>query len=183
MPQKVSEGCNERGYVGPASGIEGLADTADLFVRADKTHVAQDLLGSIGRVELDGESHEIEEHDDAPSDSRGPKCLVKESADGPEKGQDANDLASKLRSADGSHAEVQRSVSLCMLDGVTAFMRRDAQGRNALAIVILLTQHQSFVQRVVMIAEHLVVRDDLHIANARPIENGSGNFCTARSGA
>ena len=37
-------------------------------------------------------------------------------------------------------------------------------------------KHEPLVRRVVVVAEHALLRDDLHIADARALEDGGGDF-------
>ena len=52
---------------------------------------------------------------------------------------------------------------LLVLDGVAAFVRRHAEGRRAGAAVIGRRQDQPLAPRIVVVAEHFLMLDDVHI--------------------
>ncbi len=100
----------------------------------------------------------------------------KDAGEDAEERQPHDDLAGKLRGADRGHAQVQRRVSLLMLQGVAALMRGDADRGERIALVILRGEHEPLVRGVVVIAEHAFLRDDFHVADARALQDGGGDL-------
>jgi hypothetical protein len=59
-----------------------------------------------------------------------------------------------------------------VLDGVSGLVRRDAEGGEAGAVVVVFRESQPLLARVVMVGQLARHADDLHIMDARALHDG-----------
>ena len=69
MPEKIEEGSDEGGNIGPSGSAQHIFDGFGFGPWGDKLHFREDLKGASGGIKLNWKSNEIEEHDCAPSDN------------------------------------------------------------------------------------------------------------------
>lgn len=90
--------------------------------------------------------------------------------------QPHHDLAGEIGRAHRCHAPVQRAVSLLVLNGMPALVRRDAVCGHRVAVKIVRREDEALVRGVVVVAQHFVVREDFHVADAGALEDGGRHF-------
>jgi hypothetical protein len=77
---------------------------------------------------------------------------------------------------------LDRGVSKLVLDGVAALVGGDGQGGRRPALEVLAREHQPVMQRVVVIAEQLVMLEDLHVVAPGGLQDLLGGFRAAVTG-
>jgi hypothetical protein len=86
--------------------------------------------------------------------------------------------------ATGTHAErkLQRRVASGMLDRVSDFVRRHAEGRDAVAAIDRLAEPQGLRRRVVVVGQGAVHRFDFHVVDAVGLQDRPRDISASQSG-
>ncbi len=185
MPEKIKEGGDEGGDIGPSGRAEYAIDRFRFGAGLNKFHFGEDLQSATGGVELDWQSNQIEEHDRAPtSDHDGEVGLGLEAAEPREKSKErkpGDDLAGKGGGTDRGHSPLEWGVGDFVLDGVATLVRGDAQSGGGVAVKVLSRENEPAVHGVVVIAEKTILLHDLHIANSSRVEDTSGGLSSGKT--
>lgn len=141
MPEKVKEGGNKGGDVGPSGGTKDAIDGLRFEAGLNELHFWEDLQGTAGGIKFNGEGDQIKKHDRTPTRHHdGEVGLGLEPAKTGEKtkeGEPGDNLAGKSGGTDGGHTPLQGTVGNFVLNGVAAFVGGDAEGSGRVALKVL----------------------------------------------
>ena len=140
----------------------------------------QDRLGAVGGVELDGQRHELEYHQDrVAGDPEGdqPRHVEKEASQDDE----GKNLRGELGCRDDLHPQVQRAVVHLVLEGVTALVGGDAHRGDRVAVIDIGGEAEPLAGRIVVVSEHVVDLLDAHIGDPRVGKNPGCRLGTGQS--
>jgi hypothetical protein len=87
-------------------------------------------------------------------------------------------LGGKAGDRDERHAEVQWCVGLFVLNGVAGFVGGDAEGCQAGALVVVSTEGEPLMGRIVMIGQGAMALNNFHIVDPCALHHGLRRFAS-----
>lgn len=176
--QQAPKRRDESRDIGQRRGVERLVDAVH-FVAIDNAKVDQLRFGPAGGIELDRQRHQLKEADHpqrhrSKREKNSARRLRPEhyAEDDQKLRRAGGDLRGRRhRLADGHHR-----VTHLVLDRVTSLVRRDADRRETVAVIVGRRKGQALVQGIVMVAEHALDLDDFHVLDARAFHHRGRGF-------
>jgi len=183
--QKLRNGNGQRRNIGHGGGVEHLF-CADKFVLRQHTALPDGFQRAVARVELDRQRYKLEENAQRKEEQAHIRKRVKDvrhpaqnNADNDERHRE---LGADVRHRYDGHAELDRSVALRVLAGVTRLVRGDADGGGRGAAVNVVRKVDGVVARVVIVRELARNALDAHICNPVRAQNALGGLRPREAG-
>ena len=91
-------------------------------------------------------------------------------------------LACDLGGTDGCHAQVERSVGACVLDGMARLVGGNSQGGDGCAAVVALAEDQPAMGRIIVVGEFTGAGFDGHAINTCVLHDPRGGLSASEAG-
>ncbi len=186
MPEKIKEGGDEGGDIGPSGRAEYAIDRFRFGAWLNEFHFGEDLQGAARGIELNRQGDEIKEHDGAPtSDHDHEVGLGLETPEAGEKSKErepGDDLAGESGGTDRGHAPLEWGVGDFVLDGVATLVRGDAQSGGGVTVIVLGRKNKAAMHGIVVIPEETILLHDLDVTDSGGVEDARGGFRPGEAG-